>query len=71
MRNQLNARRFIQSGWCKGHDAKNAIGESVGSDSPSAITFCLAGAIGKAARLNGTDTYSIATEIKQLFGINI
>jgi hypothetical protein len=40
--------------WCKGAFARTASGESVGSQDPGAVSFCLLGAIGKA--YSGSDS---------------
>lgn len=37
-----------ESKWCKGSNARDSCGNSVSSDSPSAVCFCLRGSIYKA-----------------------
>jgi hypothetical protein len=41
---------YLQAGWCQGEVARNAHGEPVEADAKDAVSWCICGAIGRAAR---------------------
>lgn len=62
-------RKLIEFGWCRGSDARDAVGTAVPPGDPRATEWSLLGALGVVAAQSNVDLEELATALAALAGV--